>query len=205
MTTNAQPAPADATSAPANAGPIARPVLNVRLDSATAWENSRGGTRSGWMACHAGPISAVPTPRANVRPSRVAGVTWSVIVSAASTPAHTSIQACVAMRSSRRSKMSASAPAGRPSRSSGSRLAVWINATSVGDGVRSPISHAAATVWKNVPMFDPSCAANSAAKTLWRSGAQGERRADRTSASVTAVIVARSSWSSAVVATGACR
>ena len=42
-----------------SAGPIARPVLNVRLDSATACENSRGGTRSGWMACHAGPISAV--------------------------------------------------------------------------------------------------------------------------------------------------
>ena len=56
-------------------------------------------------------------------------------------------------------------------------MAVWISATSVGDDVRSPISQAAATVWKNEPMFDPSWAANSAAKTLFRSGAHGDRRA----------------------------
>ena len=44
-------------------------------------------------------------------------------------------------------------------------LAVWISATKVGDVVRSPINQAAATVWKNVPMLEPSCAAKSAAKT----------------------------------------
>ena len=89
--------------------------------------------------------------------------------------------------------MSASAPAGRPSSSNGSRLAVWMSATSVGDVVRSPISHAAATVWKNVPMFEPSWAANRAAKTLWRSGAHGDIRAASGAApvSVIAAIVAR--------------
>ena len=72
--------------------------------------------------------------------------------------------------------MSASAPAGRPSSSNGSRLAVWMRATRVGDVVRSPISHDAATVWKNVPMLEPSWAANRAAKTVCRSGAHGDIR-----------------------------
>ena len=71
----------------------------------------------------------------------------------------------MANSSNRRLKMSASAPAGRPSSSIGSRLAVWISATRDGEAERSPISQAAATVWKNVPTFEPSWAAKSAAKT----------------------------------------
>ena len=92
--------------------------------------------------------------------------------------------------------MSASAPAGRPSSSSGSRLAVWIRATSVGDVVRSPISQAAATVWKNVPMFEPSWAANSAAKTWWRSGAHGDIRAGAVAAAPVSLTVVRASAAS---------
>ena len=167
--------PAEATSAPASAGPIARPALNVRLDSATAWPNSLAGTRSGWMACHAGPISAAPTPRANVsaRSTRRRDVVGHrqrgqhAGARSASTPAWRS-----AAGGGRRCRP---APRrGAPSSRSGSRLAVWISATSVGDVVRSPISHDAATVWKNVPMLEPSWAANRAAKTRWRSGAHGD-------------------------------
>ena len=77
------------------AGPIARPTLKVRLDSATAWPNSSVGTRSGWMACQAGLINAAPTPSANVSPSSSAGVTRSVNVNTAEAAAQTSIQACV--------------------------------------------------------------------------------------------------------------
>ena len=88
--------------------------------------------------------------------------------------------------------MSASAPAGTPSSRTGSRLAVWISATSVGDVVRSPISHDAATVWKNVPMCEPSWAANRAAKTRWRSGAHGDIRGGSSApVSVIGAIVAR--------------
>ena len=117
------------------------------------------------MACQAGLINAAPTPSANVNARSSAGVTRSAIVITASNAAQTSIHACVESRTARRLKTSAMAPAGSPRSRIGSRLAVWISATKVGDVVRSPISQAAATVWKNVPMLEPSCAANSAAKT----------------------------------------
>ena len=138
------------------AGPTARPTLKVRLDSATACPNSSVGTRSGWMACQAGLINAAPTPSENVSPSSSAGVTRSVNVNTAKAAAHTSIQAWVDSRTARRLKTSAMAPAGSPRSRIGRRLAVWISATRVGDVVRSPMSQAAATVWKNVPMFEPS-------------------------------------------------
>ena len=202
---NAHPAPAEATRAPPSAGPIARPALNVRLERATAWPNSRCGTRSGWIACHAGPISAVPTPRANVRASRLLGVTWSVIVSTASRTAHTSIHAWVPMSSRRRSKMSASAPAGRPSSRNGSRLAVWMRATSVVDVVRSPISQAAATVWKNVPMLEPSWAAKRAANTVWRSGAHGDSRSGGAALASLVSLVHRSTSCGVVAPLAPCR
>ncbi len=72
--------------------------------------------------------------------------------------------------------MSASAPAGMPTRNTGSSVAVCTSATSVGDAERSPISHAAPTFCIIEPMFEAICAMNRARKTGWRSGAHADVR-----------------------------
>lgn len=45
--------------------------------SAATCPNWRRSTSSGWMACQAGPIRAVPHPSRKVRPSSKAGVSAS--------------------------------------------------------------------------------------------------------------------------------
>ena len=171
-----QAGPASATTTPPRAGPTARPRLNVRAPRATAWGNSARGTSSGWMACHAGIVSAQPTPRKNVSVSSESGVTTSARDRKASSAAVTSIHVWLTMSRRRRSKMSASAPAGRPRRNTGSSVAVCTSATSVGDAERSPISHAAPTFCIIEPMFEAICAMNRARKTGWRSGAHADVR-----------------------------
>ena len=121
LTTNAHCAPADATSAPPSAGPTARPTLNVRLDSATACPNSSGGTRSGWMACQAGPISAAPTPSANVNARKRRSDEVGHRHHPASNAAHTSIHACVEIRTARRSEDVGDGSRGQPRSRIGSR------------------------------------------------------------------------------------
>ncbi len=148
----------------------------MRLPSATASGNSDFGTSSGWMACHAGRFTAPPRPRANVSKRSEAGVTASAKDSTASPNAATSIQVWVTISRRRRSTMSASAPAGTPTRKTGRSVAVCTNATRVGEALRSPMSHAAPTFCIIVPMFEAIWAMKRARKTRWRRGAQGDAR-----------------------------
>ena len=66
-------------------------------------------------------------------------------------PTETSIQACQKMRSLRRSKMSAVAPARRPKRRTGRLAAVCMRAMSSGDAVREVISQVPAVSCIQVP------------------------------------------------------
>ena len=68
------PDPIAATMNPPNAGPIPRVILKVTAPSMTASGTSSRGTRSGMIACHAGPLMAIPKPRAKVAMRRIEGV-----------------------------------------------------------------------------------------------------------------------------------
>ena len=63
-------APSHATRKPANAGPMARAAFTVMLPSAAAFGIWARGTRSGWIACHAGLLNAEPQPMRNVMLSK---------------------------------------------------------------------------------------------------------------------------------------
>lgn len=58
--------------------------------------------------------------------------------------------------------MSASAPAGTPTRKTGSAVAVWTSATSKAEPPSDPISQTAPTFCIHVPTLDMSCASHSA-------------------------------------------
>ncbi|KXW60132.1 hypothetical protein MPHL43072_10615 [Mycolicibacterium phlei DSM 43072] len=58
LSANTTVGPDTATSAPATAGPIARALFMLRLVSAAAAGICSRGTSSGWIACHAGAVSA---------------------------------------------------------------------------------------------------------------------------------------------------
>ena len=68
LSTNTQPAPTAATTNPPIAGPTARARFMFSPLSAAACGSSERSTRSGWIACQAGADTAVPQPRAKVRP-----------------------------------------------------------------------------------------------------------------------------------------
>src|SRR4249919_3958260 len=78
------------------------------------------------------------------------------------------------MSSRRRSTMSASAPAGNPTRKTGRLVAACTSATTTGEGVREVISHAAPTFCIHVPIFDVSDAIQRARNTGSRSGSHAE-------------------------------
>src|SRR6476620_8003703 len=64
--------------------------------------------------------------------------------------------------------------AGRPTRKTGRLAAVCMRATNSGEGVSEVISQAAPTLCIQVPMLDVIAAIQTARKTAWRSGLQGE-------------------------------
>ena len=87
------------------------------------------------------------------------------ITSPPSAAATISIHTCVTSSSQRRSIMSASAPAGSPTSSSGRLPMVVSSATGTAEVVRLVMSRAAATPCISVPMFETSAASQSARKT----------------------------------------
>jgi hypothetical protein len=93
---------------------------------------------------------------------------------ALSSTALVATQNCVNMNQRRRFRMSASAPLGRPSRNTGSVEADCTNATITGDVVSVVISHAAATSFIHMQMFDVSQVIQSSRKTGFASGVHGE-------------------------------
>src|SRR5262249_41525101 len=106
--------------------------------------------------------------------SRIGGVTQPISVSPPSSAATASIQTCVRITSQRRSTISAIAPAGKPTRSSGRFDTVVSSATGTGELVSDVMSHAAATPCISVPIFDARAASHSARKTGRASGPQAE-------------------------------
>jgi hypothetical protein len=111
-------------------------------------------------------------PPANVRPRRRIGVSAPFSARSPSDAAATSIQACVTISSRRRSTTSASVPDGRASTKNGRLVAVCIIDTSVGDGARIVIVHAAAVSCIHVPTFETTAAIQSARNVDRRSGVQ---------------------------------
>ncbi len=116
------------------------------------------GTSSGIAAAHAGPFIAEPSPRANVTISSVHGPVLPISVSAPSAAAAKSIQDCVNSSIRRRSTRSAMAPAGNPTRNTGSVVAVCTSATINGLDTRVVISHDAPIVCIHVPMLEAMAA-----------------------------------------------
>ena len=92
------------------------------------------------IACHAGLFIAVPMLSRKVRVSSTQGEMMLKNVSTLSRPTALSIHVCQKSSRRRRSKMSAVAPAKRPSITTGRLAAVCISAMSSGDGVRIVIN-----------------------------------------------------------------
>src|SRR6185436_16225205 len=159
---------------PPMAGPIARPMLIGSAFSATARVSSDRGTSSGVIACQVGVFIAAPIPSANVKTRSVAGVTRSTNARTASSAAAASIQVWVTSSSRRRSTMSATAPAGRPTRKTGRLVALCTRATINGDGESEVIAHAAPTFCIQVPMLETSEEIQRARNTGCASGAHAD-------------------------------
>ena len=125
---------------PPSAGPRARARLKPALLSETASGNCSRGTSSGMIACQAGLFIAVPMLSRKVRMSNTHGEMTLKKVSTLSSATALSIQVCQKISRRRRSKMSAVAPAKRPSITTGRLAAVCISAMSSGEGVSTVIS-----------------------------------------------------------------
>src|SRR4029077_8097782 len=156
------------------AGPIARPMFIGSAFSATARVSSDGGTSSDVIACQVGVFIATPIPSANVRTRSVVGVIRSTNARAASSAAATSIQVWVTSSSRRRSTISATAPAGRPTTKTGRLVALCTRATINGDGESDVMAHAALTFCIQVPMLETSEAIHSARNTGCDRGVQAD-------------------------------
>src|SRR6185369_4886324 len=82
---------------------------------------------------------------------------------------------CVTMKYRRRSRMSASAPLGSPSRNTGSVDAVCTSATHNGDGASDVMSQADATSFIHIVVLAAIHVAHNMRKTGRRSGASADR------------------------------
>src|SRR5213593_812543 len=166
--------PAAATRTPPMAGPTARPMLIGSAFSATARVSSDGGTSSDVIACQVGVFIATPIPSANVKTRSVVGVMRSTNAKTASSAAAASIQVWITSSNRRRSTISATAPAGSPTRKTGRLVALCTRATINGDGESDVMAHAALTFCIHVPMLDTSEAIHSARNTRCDSGVQAD-------------------------------
>ena len=153
LSTNTQTVPALAISAPATSGPTMRDAFIAMPLSPSAAGKWVRGTRSGTMAENTGQRSARPMPLANVSASSKGAVIRSSATAAQSTTATPASQNCVATSHRRRSRMSASAPLGKPSRNTGKVEADCTSATQIGEVVSEVIIHAAATSFIHMEML----------------------------------------------------
>jgi hypothetical protein len=155
---------------PPSAGPTARAMLMPSELSATALLRSFFWTSSGTMACQVGPISAAPMP-----PRKVSATSD---VTDCSPAADSSIRLMLVpasrnwmpIRNLRRSRISASTPAGIASRNTGNVAAACTSATAAGDVDKSVISHALATSRMKLPVLPITVATQSTANTDCRKG-----------------------------------
>ncbi|GAV35648.1 hypothetical protein ROTAS13_03325 [Roseomonas sp. TAS13] len=156
--------PATPISSPPNAGPRARARLKPMPFSTMAWARSARGTSSGVTAEKAGKLMAEPMPRAKVSASKPQGPISPTAARRQSSRAEKHIQSCAPIRKRRRSRISASAPAGMASRKTGSRLAVCTRATMPGRPSRMVISQPAPVFCTHRPMLLNSVAVHSSRK-----------------------------------------
>ena len=162
LSANTSVGPDSDTSTPAMAGPIARAPFMLMLPNAAAAGICSAGTRSGWIACQAGAVSACPQPMTNNSVSSTAGVVSPAPVNVASRPTPAAIAPCVAMSSRRRSTRSARTPDGSASSITGSVVAVCTSGTRTAARGSPTSIHCAPTVCIQVPRLETSCAIHSA-------------------------------------------
>ena len=120
-----------------------------------------------------GAIEAAQVPIKNVIRIRTGGVTSSRYTSAESPVARKAMMIFTTIKSLRRSKRSASAPAKMAKRNTGKVVAACTIATTNGDGDSSVISHPAPTSCIHVPMFETTVAIHKKANARWRNGDHG--------------------------------
>src|SRR6202023_186664 len=169
---NAIPTPANATTAPASAGPMARAKLNSMPLSADAAGRSSFSTSSGSTARHVGDSKASPEDNANVRIRRSSGDMSPASVNPATSDATAIIHVSVPRMILRRSRMSPTAPAGRASTKKGSADAVWMSATYIGPALSDTISQAAPTLCMKVPISETTFAVSRLRNVGERNGRQ---------------------------------
>ena len=176
---NAAAGPAVATSSlPIAVARTARATLALApLSSAARGSSSRGPVRAGPPGKH-GEASACPTPGPPVRASSRFGVTPPAAVNTASAAEANSISVWLSS-SSRRSRMSPSAPAEMTRRKTGSVAAVCTRAICRAPPPRSPMSHCAPTVWAQVPVLATNWAIH---RRGTRCAAAAPRRTERPAA-----------------------
>ena len=167
---NATAGPAAASTRPPMAGPPARARLKPTEFIITASAVCERGTSSGTSDCHDGPVSALPMPSAALEESRSHGVVQWRYVAIASINATASIQLCPTRSSTRRSKRSASTPAGTSRPNIGNVTAVASAATGSGSFVNDIIVQLSATSWIQVPKLENTAASHSARNAGTESG-----------------------------------
>ena len=129
------------------------------------------GTISPIEACQAGANAAAPQPIRKVSSSSDSGVTLPAKAMPTSTTEATIISPCEASMTTRRSWVSAKAPATSDRKKNGSVPAVCTSATMSGEGEMVAISHEAPTVWMRLPKDDTSAAHQKRANTRCWNGA----------------------------------
>ncbi len=126
------------------------------------------------IAAYTGQRIASPMPLAKVSASNSGALIHPANIVTLSSTALVATQNCVNMNQRRRLRMSASAPLGSPSRNTGRVDADCTSATMTGEVVRVVISHADATSFIHMQMFDVSQVIHSSRKTGLASGAHGD-------------------------------
>src|SRR3546814_4052563 len=120
----------------------------------TAPRSSGLGTKSPTEACQAGALSAVPQPIRKVKPSNSQGVSTPDQAQNASAVETTSMNPCAQSMTTRRSRLSASAPDQSERSMIGKVLDEWTSATSSRELVSDVISQAAPTDWLRPPTLE---------------------------------------------------
>src|ERR1700722_7930071 len=169
---NAEAIPNTAIKMPPSAGPTARLKLKPTLLAAVALSRSRRGTSSGTIEAQAGEVRAPATPRRKVVVSKAPAVARLSETRPAKATERTMTAISTTMRRRRASMTSASAPAGRVKRKSGSETATWTSDTASGLALRlviiqpEPVSNTA------VPRLETTLAVQIAVKAAWLNAPQ---------------------------------
>ncbi len=153
--TNAGPTPNAPMVSPATAGPMTRAPLNIAELRATALPTSLGPTISMANDWRTGMSTALAIPRASARTTTIQSSTRPVRVSTARIAASSIITNWTATRVWRLGRVSASTPANRPKKRTGTNCAAATTPSHRGSpSLSSRTSHDWATCCIQVPTSD---------------------------------------------------